>query len=85
MIVQKWLTGVPAGRVLLIASLFIWPASASAGQSLTQGMPLRNQNPFLQIYGLPPFQSANLATEGETRYDLIFDLVSHAHDGENLF
>ena len=84
MTVQKSLPGVPAGRVLLLSSLLVWPA-AMAGDGVTQGVPLRNQNPFLQIFGLPPFQSANLAADGETRYDLIFDLVSHAEDGENMF
>ena len=85
MTVRKSLRGILAGRALLIASLFVWPISAIAGQSVTQGVPLRNQNPFLQIFGLPPFQSANLAPDGETKYDLIVDLVSHADDGENTF
>lgn len=84
MTVQEWLPGVPARRALLVASVFVWPVSAIAGQSVTQGVPLRNQNPFLQIFGLPPFQAANLAADGETNYDLIFDLVSHAEDGENM-
>lgn len=85
MIAQKLLPDVPLGRALLVVSLMAWPISATAGQSVTQGVPLRNQNPFLQIFGLPPFQSANLASDGETNYDLIFDLVSHADDGENMF
>lgn len=83
--VQESLPGALRARALLVASLIIWPISAIAGQAVTQGVPLRNQNPFLQIFGLPPFQSANLAAEGETKYDLIFDLVSHAEDGENMF
>ena len=77
MTAQKSLPGVLSGRALLVVSLIVWPISAIAGQSVTQGVPLRNQNPFLQIFGLPPFQSANLASDGETNYDLIFDLVSH--------
>ncbi len=85
MTVQKSPPGTLAARALLVISLFVWPISAVAGQSVTQGVPLRNQNPFLQIFGLPPFQAANLATDGETKYDLIFDLVSHADDGENMF
>ena len=85
MTVQKSPPGTLVARALLVISLIVWPISAVAGQSVTQGVPLRNQNPFLQIFGLPPFQAANLATDGETKYDLIFDLVSHADDGENRF
>ena len=79
-------------RLLLIASLLIWPVVSMAGQ----GVPLRNQNPFLQIFGLPPFQSAELASDGEIKYDFSFDLVNHADnagspleelviDGESYF
>ena len=85
MTVKKSPPGTLVARALLVISLIVWPIFAVAGQSVTQGVPLRNQNPFLQIFGLPPFQAANLATDGETKYDLIFDLVSHADDGENMF
>ncbi len=85
MTVQESLRCILRARALLVASLIIWPISTIAGQAVTQGVPLRNQNPFLQIFGLPPFQSANLAGDGETKYDLIIDLVSHADDGKNTF
>lgn len=63
---------------------------------MTQGVPLRNQNPFLQIFGLPPFQSARLAAEGRPGYHFSLDVVSHADsattpseeiviDGESYF
>lgn len=68
-------------RALLVTSFLLWPFIAMAGQ----GLPLRNQNPFLQIFGLPLFQSAGLAADGETRYDISFDLVNHADNGDNAF
>lgn len=63
---------------------------------MTQGVPLRNQNPFLQIFGLPPFQSARLAAPNAFDLDMSVDIVSHADsaitpfediviDGESYF
>lgn len=57
---------------------------------------LRTHNPFLQIYGLPPFQTASLATGGEVQYRTTFDIANHADssnsqgetvtiDGESYF
>ena len=68
---------------LLVISLLVWPLTAHSEQAAAHGFALRNQNPFLQIFGLPPFQSAILAREGTTNYDLSFDLVNHADDGDN--
>lgn len=45
------------------------------------GVPLRNQNPFLQIFGLPPFQSATLAADDSFAYSVSFDIVNHAESG----
>lgn len=70
-------------HILLIIGLLVWPWAATAEQGVTQGVPLRNQNPFLQIFGLPPFQSAKPAADGETKYDISFDLVNHADNGDN--
>lgn len=47
------------------------------------GFALRNQNPFLQIFGLPPFQTAKLVAEGQTRFGGGLDIVNHADNGEN--
>ena len=43
---------------------------------------LRNQNPFLQIFGLPAFQSADLALPGHPAWDLALDIANHADFGE---
>ena len=68
---------------LAVISLFIWPLTVAAEQAVAEGVPLRNQNPFLQVFGLPPFQSATLVADDSLKYDLSFDLVSHADADDN--
>lgn len=70
-------------RLLLAVALLVWPLTANAEQTVPHGFAVRNQNPFLQIFGLPAFQSATLMTEGVTKAGLSFDLVNHADDGDN--
>lgn len=41
----------------------------------------RNHNPFLQVYGLPPFQAAALAADGEIQYRTTLDVANHAGTG----
>jgi hypothetical protein len=43
---------------------------------------LRNQNPFLQVYGLPTFQPAGLTAPKVTAWNLSLDLANHADFGE---
>ena len=45
---------------------------------MAQSAPLRNQKPFLQIFGLPTFQSASLADRDSLDLHTSFDIVSHA-------
>ena len=59
---------------LLLASSISHAADPTAFTS-------RNHNPLLQIYGLPPFQSASLASEGEPRFRAALDIANHADDG----
>ena len=68
---------------LLVISFLVCPLAAGAEQESTHGFPLRNQNPFLQIFGLPPFQSATLAADGLANYDLSLDIANHADAGDN--
>ena len=70
-------------RVLFAIGLLLLPSAALAGQANWQGFPLRNQNPFLQIFGLPAFQSATLTAAGSPAYDLSLDIANHADDGSN--
>jgi len=70
-------------RVLLVISLLVCPLIAGANQEVAAGYPLRNQNPFLQVFGLPPFQAATLAADGIGNYDVSIDLANHADAGDN--
>lgn len=81
-------------RPLLVTSLLFCCASSSFAQA--PEFPLRNQNPFLQIYGLPPFQTAVLAADQRPDYRLTVDIANHADaasspleavvlDGESYF
>ena len=79
-----WRLDERAGQVTLLAiNLFVCSLPALAEKGITPGFPLRNQNPFLQIFGLPPFQSATLASRGTVRYDLSLDIANHADAGSN--
>lgn len=60
------------------------------------GFALRNQHPFLHIYGLPPLQDAALGEHGKNDYGITFTVVNNAEvkdteaesirlDGETYF
>lgn len=73
-----------ARMLLLSAALVLLPAAhglAAAGQDWFY---IRNQNPLLQVFGLPPFQSAVLAAKDETRYSAVFDIANHAESAGTL-
>jgi len=65
--------------VLLIACVLAGSLAAASDDRFA----LRNHNPFLQIFGLPAFQSAALAGKGKLEYEISFDLTNHADSGEN--
>ena len=46
-----------------------------------QHLPLRNHNPFLQIFGLPQFQSAELTGQGLSTCSIILDVANHSDSG----
>lgn len=72
-------------HMLLAIGLVLLPWSALAEPGFRQGFPLRNHNPFLQIFGLPPFEAATLAADGALEYDLSVDVANHADAGDNAF
>ncbi|HNP36647.1 MAG TPA: DUF3187 family protein [Woeseiaceae bacterium] len=72
-----------AGSHLLLAALFVGLPVTATELDFSEGLPLRNQNPFLQVFGLPPIQTALLTADGQTRYQLSFDLVNHADAANN--
>jgi len=64
--------------VLLACAL---PAGASDDTLDVLGF--RNHHPFLQIFGVPTFQSAALATSGRLKFDVNAELTNHADSGGN--
>jgi hypothetical protein len=68
---------------LLAISLLLHPVAANSGEGVADGFALRNQNPFLQIFGLPPLQSAALTRPGETDFGIAIDLANHADAGDS--
>ena len=74
---------------LLLSSAAIWAAGVDVFE-------LRNQHPFLHIYGLPPLQQAMLLERGEADYALALSIVNNSEirdietesivlDGETYF
>lgn len=68
-----------ARGALILGLLAALPIAIAADH----GGSLRNQNPLLQIFGLPPFQSAPIAGVDSNNYNLSFDIVNHAESGSN--
>lgn len=75
----------PSFRTALFA-LAMLPAClhAQAEPQLTDVFPLRNHNPFLQIFGLPAFQTDNLVEHGKTDFGINFDVANDADDADRL-
>ncbi|HEX5787550.1 MAG TPA: DUF3187 family protein [Woeseiaceae bacterium] len=42
--------------------------------------PVRTHNPFLQIYGVPAFQGADVLSPGRSDWRFTFDIANHADD-----
>ncbi len=57
---------------------------ASAQDYPADAFPLRNHNPFLQIFGLPAFQTGELVAPGVTDFGLSFDIANDADDADRL-
>jgi len=79
---RRRLFGTASQRALLAFGVLLFPWIAHARHDIPGSFPLRTQNPFLQVFGLPPFQSATLAKKGAPRYDLGLDIANHADDGD---
>ena len=76
-----------SGRTLVATLLVSAICLLSSGHAwcddlALQGFALRNHNPFLQIFGLPPMQSATLAAEGSMTVAVSLDLANNADLGE---
>ena len=66
-----------------VAAILFLPAQGVAEDDVMDVLAFRNHHPFLQIYGLPVFQSATLASPGKIKYDVNLEVTNHADDGVN--
>ena len=57
---------------------------ANAEDYLADSFPLRNHNPFLQIYGLPVFQTSELVEPGGVDFGISYDVANDADDADRL-
>jgi hypothetical protein len=68
-------------RILLSIVLLTCSAwQAIADDSIEDALPLRNYNPFLQIFGLPKFQTAALVHPDRFDFALSYDIANDADD-----
>lgn len=70
-------------RALLAGALVLCSFAVHAEHSGASVFPVRNQNPFLQVFGSPLFQTAELTAEGASRFDANLDIANHADAGDN--
>ncbi len=79
---------------IIALPLLLTSVPVAAGD--VDGFALRNQHPFLHVYGLPPLQGARLNRQGATDFGITFTLVNNAEikdteiesirlDGETYF
>ena len=60
------------------------PLSAQADEHLVDAFPIRNHNPFLQIFGLPAFQTGELVEPGGFDVGFSYDVANDADDADRL-
>lgn len=65
----------------VVSVLLACPLPVSAADDVLDVLAFRNHHPFLQIFGVPTFQSAALATTGRLKFDVNAELTNHADDG----
>ena len=68
---------------MLLAAVLLYAHAGAAEIRFENGFGLRNHNPFLQIFGLPTFESAWVAAPGKPTLDIRFDLANHADAGQS--
>lgn len=72
----------PTATLAISAICLLFSGNAWCDDLALQGFALRNHNPFLQIFGLPPLQSATLAAGGSMTMAASLDLANNADFGE---
>ncbi len=71
-------------RILVIAVLLAGCPLAVAEAPAFDAFPLRNHNSFLQVYGLPAFQTHELVAPDHTDFTLSYDVANDADDADRL-
>ncbi len=51
---------------------------------MADAFPIRNHNPFLQIFGLPAFQTGELVEPGRLEFGISYDMANDADDADRL-
>lgn len=69
---------------ILAVMLCCVPPSAQADEHLADVFPIRNHNPFLQIFGLPAFQTGELVEPGGFDFGFGYDVANDADDADRL-
>ena len=57
---------------------------AHAEDYRADSFPIRNHNPFLQIFGLPTFQTGELVEPGRLEFGISYDMANDADDADRL-
>lgn len=86
-------SGRPRVRAVIILVIVLgvlpFPTATPAEEIAAPVFSLRNHNPFLQIFGLPPLQSATVTPADKTNFEVSLDLANNADfgdtDNESLF
>ena len=69
-------------RIALTAISVLLCASPVAAEQVLDVYPLRSHNPFLQIFGLPAFQTPELAAPGRLEFGLNVDIVNDMEEAD---
>ena len=70
----------PFGFVVVLLTC----AFAQADEPQADAFPIRNHNPFLQIFGLPAFQTSDLVAPGKTDFGISYDVANDADEADRL-
>jgi hypothetical protein len=66
----------------LIVAIACVPRLALGDDAPPDAFPLRNHNPFLQVYGLPPFATHELAAPGGVEFGLALDIANDMDEAD---
>lgn len=70
--------------ILSVALVTCGLVPAYAEDYVADAYPIRNHNPFLQIFGLPAFQTGELVAPGRLDFGVSYDIANDADDADRL-